>query len=272
MIVGYLYENLPLPRVLVKIILEFYGNDDINCHIEKIDLGMLNSNGTIKFDLIKINQIKLPENLIINGLANYFNYNANKFNFETPWLNIFSKYPFSNSYVEMDKLNSFNFTVGLNKLGNSEKFNFRMYDKLDCEENNLFLNFLTKFENNVFMQICKSSNPEHQYVKTFTMCPFVKPKTILDKFSTDVLISDEYYGDVIGYYYQINLTICDSITKYHYMKKLYGINKIERTSKFNISSHMGKKVKFVLTPTIKVNDELKNINISFLIKKMIAYN
>ena len=180
MIVGYLYDNLPLPRELVRIILEYYGVDDINSHIKKIIPLMLNSNHIIKFDLIRLFQIKLPPTILLSsetenyhkapiGLPSlmashcdtvnrygYFNYNNDKFCFSTPWINIFSKYPFANPHVNLNNSHTFTLPIGLNKLGNCDSDdNFIGYDKLDCDENNLLLNFLNKFENWIFIQICK---------------------------------------------------------------------------------------------------------------------
>ena len=177
MIVGYLYNNLPLPIELIKIILEYYGDYNINCHIKNITKSMLNLNscgiGITQFDLIRLFQIKLPPNIHTDNVKNYFNYNNNIFCFETPWINIFSNYPFNSFYMDL----VFNFSIGFNNLGNHDDFdkdfNLRLYKKLNCDENNLLLNFLKKFENHIFIQIFKYSNPDYHIEK---LNPCVLPK------------------------------------------------------------------------------------------------
>lgn len=272
MIVGYLYNNLPLPKELVTIILEYYGNDDINYHIKKIILSMLNSNGITKFDLIRLSQIKLPPKMSeLDDVANYFNYNNNRFCFETPWINIFSKYPFAtNPYVDLNKFTSFNLPIGLNKLGNyndDENYNLRKHNVLDSDGNNSLLNFLLKFENYIFIQICKSFNQEYDNIK-FNKC--VLPKEIMKITESDVY--DDYddsddSNDIIGYSYQIKLQMDKSITKYYYIRKNGIKNILEQINVHQVNSLMKKKVKYVLVPIFKVYK--KTMFVSFFVKKMI---
>jgi len=261
MILGYVYDILPLPRDLVNIILEFYGEDNMGFHIRKINPHMLNSFDLVKFDLIRLNRIKLPTNISLNNDQNYFNYNNNKFCFSSPWINVCSN-PFANPYVNLDKFNKFNLPIGLNKLGNhdNEDFNLMRYSKLDCVENNLLMNFLTRLENKIFEQICKSSNPEYTIIK-FNPC--ILPNEIFSE------SDDETYDDnnIVGYYYQVKLVILNSITKYYQITKSDGVEIIREINKTDVGSLMRKKVKFLLAPIFKINN--KTMNISFIIKQMI---
>jgi hypothetical protein len=182
MILGYIYNNLNFPKDLIHKIFEFVGDDELTNAIKSIDIRMLN-NKIIKFDLIRLEQIKLPIDAIFSNdinnnqnllddkyllkqikiptnfnhiRKNSFNYNNDEFIFETPFIKLitYQKVPLSSTR------NPFILPIEINKLNNKQfdLWNNDEYNKLDYFENNLFLSFLLKFEDKIFTQICKSNN------------------------------------------------------------------------------------------------------------------
>lgn len=282
MILGYLYNNLNFPKDIIHKIFEFVGNDELTNAIKSIDIRMLN-NKIIKFDLIRLEQIKLPIDAIFSNDVNNnknsfddkyllkqikiptnfdhihknsFDYNNDEFVFETPFIKLitYQKVPLSSTR------NPFILPIGINKLNNEQfdLWNNDEYNKLDYFENNLFLSFLLKFENKIFTQICKSNN-----FKKIKFISCVKAKKIpIKKISAidvrnnmeNMNITDDLSNpndvdedNVKGYSYEIKLK--NHNAEYFVVKKLNKKNIIKKIDRLNmISDTIVQTAKFELKP------------------------
>lgn len=276
MIIGWLlYGQNKLPVDVIRIILEFYGIYIMSDQIKRITLNMLNNKSLIHFYLLKKNRIKIPTNIpdistnvpdistnvpdistdvilsnLLPKLSNYFlYYNNKKFIFSTPPINLFSKYPFCNPYSF--NTNNFNFVIGINTLGNKIPKNY--YTLVD-EKNKDVLQFMTKFEDIIFTQICK----------IFKFNKIYKYKSCLIPKEIDIRDHNFNITQTI-YLYSIPLIVDDN-SKFEYYRE----NKIIKTKKQLYATHMRKKVKLVLIPKLFIDETKKTICIKFYLKSILA--
>lgn len=265
----------------IKLPIDAIFSNDINNNHDNHDNNDNNDDQNLSDDKYLLKQIKIPTDFVHIHI-NFLDYNNSEFVFETPFIKLIT-YKKALTITNGTKLI---LPIGVNKLNfnlkNSIHYNLwnnDEYNKLDYLENNLFLSFLLKFENQIFTQICKSNDLTYKKIK-FISC--VKAKKIpIKKMSINNImnktnninivdnvsnINDVDENNVKGYTYEIKLKNYN--TDYYLIRTIHNVKKIKKiyVNEINvIRDTMIQSVKFELKPYFILFGE--TIHIGFNITK-----